>query len=95
MESNLAYDDSYETVYNELIDGKFVAMSPSPPFRHNTVAENLFLIFSDFLRGKPCRPCFARWDVFLTQKDRIPSRFSRGIFPEMTVSLEEIFSGIL
>ena len=70
METNLAYDDSYETVYDELIDGRFVAMSPSPSSKHNIVAENLYSIFRDFLRGKPCRPCSDKWDVFLTKKDR-------------------------
>ena len=69
METNLAYDDSYADVWDEMINGKSVKM-PHTSFNHNVIAANIYDRFHGFLLKKPCRPCFARWDVFLTPKDR-------------------------
>jgi Uma2 family endonuclease len=65
--SNLAYQDE---VWEEMLDGKIVAMSPRPVINHNVVAENITRIFGNFLRGKKCS-AFGEADVYLTQKDRV------------------------
>ena len=67
--TNLAYDDWEEQSWEELIDGKPVAMSPRPSPLHNSVANNIYRILSTFLLGKPCRPFDDGTTVFLTEKD--------------------------
>ena len=68
MEGNLApalYDEPWE----ELIDGKVVAMSPRPALDHNSISFNLSRIFGNYLLGKPCRPFGDGVDLYLTGKD--------------------------
>lgn len=67
MNSNLAYQDELR---EELIGGKFVAMSPSPTFNHNRVASRIFRIFSNYLEGKQCLAIADGMDLFLTEEDR-------------------------
>lgn len=66
MSSNLAYQDG---PWEELIDGKVVAMSPRPTSRHNTLSDNIFYIFRHYLRKKQCRPLSDGWELHLTEKD--------------------------
>lgn len=66
MSSNLAYQ---EEVWEELIDGKIVAMSPRPGTNHNIISDNIYSIFSFYLRRKKCRPFSDGMTVFLTDKD--------------------------
>ena len=64
---NLAYIDE---TWEELLDGKIVAMSPRPAANHNFTAENIHWIFKNYLRGnKPCRAIIDGIDVHLTEKD--------------------------
>lgn len=63
----LAYQ---EEIWEELLDGRVVAMSPRPAVNHNVVAENIIRIFGNYLEGKPCR-VFGEIDVYLTEKDRV------------------------
>lgn len=67
MNSNLAYQ---EDLREELIDGKFVAMSPRPSVNHSHVAFNIARIFADYLKGKRCTPFADGVDLYLTEKDR-------------------------
>jgi len=63
---NLAYQDN---VWEELIDGVIVAMSPRPSPRHYITADNIYGIFKKFLAGKPCKAYMDAFDVHLTEKD--------------------------
>lgn len=65
---NLAYQDP---VWEELIDGKVVAMSPRPTINHNIIAGNVFTIFHNFLKGKKCIPFADGVDLYLSEKDRV------------------------
>jgi len=67
MSDNLAYQ---EEPWEELIDGKVVAMSPRPVFDHNIVAGNIFRIFGNYLHGKKCTAISDGMDLYLTEKDR-------------------------
>ena len=40
---------------DELVAGEIVAMSPSPGWNHITIAGNIYRIFGNFLKGKPCK----------------------------------------
>ncbi len=65
---NTAYQ---EPVWEELIDGKVVAMSPRPTIHHNLIIGNIFTIFHRFLKGKKCIPFADGVDVYLSEKDRV------------------------
>ncbi|MCI9444610.1 MAG: Uma2 family endonuclease [Oscillospiraceae bacterium] len=67
MGNNLAYQ---EESWDELIDGKVVAMSPRPSVNHHQVSLNIANIFSRYLNGKTCRPFGDGVDLYLTEKDR-------------------------
>ena len=68
MNSNLAYRQ--EEIWEELIDGKAVAMSPRPTTNHYHVSFNIAHIFANYLRGKRCTPFGDGVDLYLTEKDR-------------------------
>lgn len=70
MDGNLAYDYIPEEPWEELIDGKVVAMSPSPAVNHNYTAENILSIFRTHLRGKQCRPFGDRYDLHLSDAEQ-------------------------
>ena len=53
----------------ELINGKVVAMSPRPATNHNRAAWNIYGIFRDYLRGRPCEPFADGEDLYLTDMD--------------------------
>ena len=68
MNGNLAY---FQTdVWEELIDGKVIAMSPRPTTDHYHVSFNIAYIFTTYLRGKRCTPFGDGVDLYLTETDR-------------------------
>ncbi len=67
MNDNLAYQ---EDVWEELIDGKIVDMSPRPAFNHNRVAFKIAHLFESYLKGHKCTAIADGTDLFLTEKDR-------------------------
>jgi len=67
MNGNLAYQ---EEPREELLNGKIYMMS-SPSINHNFVAGNIFAIFHNYLKRKPCNAFSDGVDVYLTEKDRI------------------------
>lgn len=67
MNSNLAYQEEFR---EELIGGKAVAMSPRPMYNHNHIAFNIAVLFSNYLRGKPCTVIPDGTDLYLTEEDR-------------------------
>lgn len=68
MDGNLAYQDA---PWEELINGKISLMSPRPSVNHNWIAGNIFVAFSNYLRGKKCRAFGDGTDVYLTDNDRV------------------------
>ena len=66
MNGNLAFQ---EEVWEELIDGQIVAMSPRPAWFHISTAGNIYSIFSQYLRGKQCTPIPDGMELHLSEKD--------------------------
>ena len=67
MDSNLAYQDE---PWEELIDGKVVALSPGPTWNHISIGGNLYHIFAGYLHGRKCTPIPDGMDLYLTERDR-------------------------
>lgn len=63
MNTNLAYQ---EELWEELIDGESVLMSPRPAVKHSFVAGNIYYIFMRYLRGKRCTPFLDGVDLYLS-----------------------------
>jgi len=68
MQNNLAYEGWRDPPREELIGGKIVAMAPAGT-NHTTVAGNIFAIFRNYLKGKPCKPFSDGSMVYLTEDD--------------------------
>lgn len=68
METNLAYQFEEERP-QETICGRLV-MTASPSLNHNIVSGNLYHMFRDYLRGKPCMPFHDNTKVFLEKNER-------------------------
>lgn len=67
MKDNLAYQ---EPVWEELIGGRTVAMSPRPTTNHNRTAGNIYRIFGAYLDGHKCEPFPDGVELYLTKEDR-------------------------
>lgn len=72
MDNSLAHQEERR---EELIDGKVVAMSPSPRWNHMAVSGNIFGIFRDYLKGKKCTPIQDGFDLFLDDDNRFVPDF--------------------
>ena len=100
MGNSLVYQ---EESWDELINGKVVAMSPRPSVNHHQVSLNIANIFSRYLRGKTCRPFGDGVDLYLTEKDRFipdgmivcdPHKIKRnGIYGAPDVVIEVLSPG--
>ena len=66
MSDNLAYQEERR---EELIGGKVVMMSPASA-GHTYVADNILMIFKQYLKGKKCIPFGDGLLVRLTEKDK-------------------------
>ena len=69
MNGNLAYAFEEEP-WDEVIDGKLVAMSPRPTTAHNIIASNIAIMLGLFFRHRKCTPFADGEDLYLTEKDR-------------------------
>lgn len=67
MSDNLAYQDE---IWEELIDGEIVAMSPRPVFNHSRIAGQIYKLFDSYLKGKKCTAIPDGFDLYLSEKDR-------------------------
>ncbi len=65
MNGNPAYQEEQR---EELIGGKFIAMSPATP-QHNRLAFRIAVLFENHLKGKRCIPFSNGTAVFLTDED--------------------------
>ena len=65
MNTNLAFE---EEMWEELIDGQIVAMSPAAT-NHIRVASKIYYIFERYLEGKKCEPFADGVTVYLNEKD--------------------------
>lgn len=79
MNSNLAYQEERR---EELICGQVVAMAPSPVWNHMSVAGNIYMIFSNYLRGKKCTPIQDGFDLFLDEENQFVPDFMVVCDPE-------------
>jgi Uma2 family endonuclease len=68
----------------ELIDGVAYAMA-APSLTHQTVVGELFVQISLFLRGKPCRPFVAPFDVRLPRGNEADDDILTVVQPDITV----------
>lgn len=66
MADNLAFQ---EDIWEELINGEIVQMSPSPITNHNRIIGNIISIFNLFLRGRQCEAFTDGLTVFLDEKN--------------------------
>lgn len=71
MSTNLAFQEEWQ---EELINGKFVAMSPAAT-NHTFIAGNIYAIFHFYLKGKKCKPFPDGAIVYLNQKDHFVPDF--------------------
>lgn len=67
MNDNLAYQDE---LWEEIINGKPVLMSPRPTTNHNRISGNIYFMFKKYLKGRKCEAFPDGADLYLTEKDR-------------------------
>ena len=67
MDGNPAYQDE---AWEELIDGKIVAMSPRPRVDHTRISVNIYHIFRKYLKGKRCEPFPDGVDLYLSEREQ-------------------------
>ena len=65
---NLAFQ---EDIWEEILNGKIIAMSPRPSVNHNIVMTNIYNIFTNYLEGNTCEAFTGGIDVHLTEKDTV------------------------
>ncbi len=70
MADNLAYQ---EEIWDEMLDGEIVLMSPRPRIDHNRIAFNIAHFFANQIeeKGKPCEIFVDGTDVYLSEADRV------------------------
>lgn len=68
----------------ELIDGEAYAMA-APSCAHQAAVGELFVQISLFLRGKPCRPFIAPFDVRLPDRQEADDQITTVVQPDISV----------
>jgi Uma2 family endonuclease len=69
----------------ELIDGQAYAMSPAPSNFHQLIVGELFATIHNHLRGKPCRPFVAPFDVRLSHAGTDDQQVDTVVQPDISV----------
>lgn len=69
----------------ELIDGQAHAMSPAPTNAHQLVVGELFAKIHHHLRGEPCRPFVAPFDVRLPKGSTANDAIDTVVQPDISV----------
>jgi prevent-host-death family protein len=52
----------------EFINGEIIIME-SPSYTHQSILGDLYMVFKDYFREKPCKPLLAPFDVHFRKKD--------------------------
>jgi Uma2 family endonuclease len=74
-----------EDVRYELIDGQAYAMSPGPNRRHQELVGEVFLQIGNALRGAPCRPYVAPFDIRLPRGNEADDDVDTVVQPDISV----------
>jgi len=69
----------------ELIDGIAYAMSPAPTTRHQDVTGEIFTQLKNALRGAPCHPYIAPFDVRLPHANEADDDVDTVVQPDISV----------
>lgn len=69
----------------ELIGGEAFAMSPAPTKFHQLAVGELFAAIHRHLRGKPCRPFVAPFDVRLAERGTADDEIDTVVQPDISV----------
>jgi len=69
----------------ELIDGMAYAMGPAPLRRHQVFVGELFRQIANTLKGKPCQPFIAPFDVRLPKSDQPDAQTDTVVQPDISV----------
>lgn len=59
-----------DELWDELIDGKTVAMEPRPSVKHNIVSSSIYAIFHNYLDGSKDVPLASGVDLYLDENNR-------------------------
>lgn len=60
-----------EEPWEEKLNGQIFLMSLRPSVNHNRAAGNIYHIFRNYLKGKPCEAFGGGVDVFITEEDTV------------------------
>jgi Uma2 family endonuclease len=74
-----------DDVRYELINGEAYAMAPAPTRTHQLLVGELFSQVYNALRGKPCQPFVAPFDVRLPRADEADDRVDTVVQPDVLV----------
>ncbi|MBI5329176.1 MAG: Uma2 family endonuclease [Betaproteobacteria bacterium] len=74
-----------DDVRYELIDGEAYAMAPAPTRTHQLLVGELFAQVYNALKGKPCQPFVAPFDVRLPHADEADERVDTVVQPDVLV----------
>ena len=69
----------------ELIDGIAYAMSPAPTRRHQEVVGEMYRQIANTLKGSPCQPYIAPFDVRLPNANEADSDIDTVVQPDISV----------
>ena len=69
----------------ELIDGVPYNMSPAPAVAHQLILGELYFQFNAWLKGKPCRPYLAPFDVRLPETDESDDLVETVVQPDLSI----------
>ncbi len=78
-----------DDVRYELIDGVAYAMSPAPTRTHQNLTGELFRQIATALKGKPCQPFVAPFDVRLPHTDEADDKVDTVVQPDVLVVCDE------
>jgi len=73
----------------ELIDGIAYAMAPAPTRRHQELAGEIFRQIANALKGSPCRPYIAPFDVRLPHADEVDDEVDTVVQPDISVICDQ------
>ncbi|HLA35466.1 MAG TPA: Uma2 family endonuclease [Rhodocyclaceae bacterium] len=74
-----------EDVRYELIDGCAYAMSPAPTRRHQDLVLEIARQIANALKGAPCRPYIAPFDVRLPHANEVDDAIDTVVQPDISV----------